>query len=103
MKRFLVTMFMVIVLASISVAAFSADSKAKAKMLEEGYALNSKYCTSCHDSVADPEKSGMTRDTWFLVINIMHKYGMEGLSEDDKATLVDYFYTIRKGIEKSAG
>ena len=68
-----------------------------------GYALNNKYCVSCHDSVADPEKPGFTRDTWHLIINIMHKNGLESLSTEDNGALVDYFYMIRKGLEREAG
>lgn len=70
----------------------------------QGYALHNQHCLGCHDSVADPEKPGFTRDTWFLILNVMHdKYGMKELSADDKAQLVDYLYTIRKGIEREAG
>lgn len=74
-----------------------------AKGLKEGYALNNKYCTSCHASVADPEKPGHTRDTWHIILNIMHKRGMEKLSEADTAKMVDYFYTIRQGMERQPG
>lgn len=68
-----------------------------------GYALNNKYCVSCHDSVADPEKPGFTRDTWHLIINIMHKHGLETLTTEESGALVDYFYMIRKGLEREAG
>ncbi|MCF6265470.1 MAG: hypothetical protein L3J57_02860 [Desulfuromusa sp.] len=68
-----------------------------------GYALNNKYCVSCHDSVADPGKPGFTRDTWHLIINIMHKNGLENLSAEESGALVDYFYKIRKGLEREAG
>lgn len=74
-----------------------------AKEQMNGYALNNKYCTSCHDSVADPEKTGFTRDTWHLIINIMHKHGLQKLSTEENGALVDYFYLIRKGIEREAG
>jgi hypothetical protein len=68
-----------------------------------GYALNKKYCVSCHDSVANPEKDGFTRDNWHLILNLMHKHGLQKLSYEEKEALVDYFYTIRKGMEKEAG
>lgn len=74
-----------------------------ANSLRHGYELNKKYCMSCHDSVADPEKVGLTRDTWHLVLNIMHKHGLEKLSAEDTAALVDYFYSIRQGMERSPG
>lgn len=69
----------------------------------QGYALNNKYCVSCHDSVADPEKRGFTRDTWHLIINVMHKNGLETLSVEENGALVDYFFMIRKGMEREAG
>ncbi|WP_321391675.1 hypothetical protein [uncultured Desulfuromusa sp.] len=68
-----------------------------------GYALNKKYCVSCHDSVADPEKTGFTRDTWHLIINIMHENGLETLTTEENGALVDYFFMIRKGMEREAG
>lgn len=73
------------------------------KSYMEGYSLNKKYCMSCHDSVADPEKPGLTRDEWHLVLNLMHQKGLQKLSNEEKEILVDYFYTIRKGIEQEAG
>ncbi|MDW7646505.1 MAG: hypothetical protein SCI25_15890 [Desulfuromonadales bacterium] len=74
-----------------------------AKSVKEGYALNNKYCVSCHDSVANPERAGFTRDTWHLIIKVMHKHGLEKLSSEETETLIDYFYTIRKGIENQPG
>ncbi|MCD6186557.1 MAG: hypothetical protein J7K09_00215 [Desulfuromusa sp.] len=86
------------------VAFFVASSYAMStKDQMHGYALNNKYCVSCHDSVADPEKPGFTRDTWHLIINIMHKNGLESLSVEENGALVDYFYMIRKGLEREAG
>ena len=97
MKRILISLICILVF-------FVASSYAMdAKDQMNGYALNNKYCTSCHDSVADPEKSGFTRDTWHLIINIMHKNGLENLSTEENGSLVDYFYTIRKGLEREAG
>lgn len=74
-----------------------------AKSLKQGYELNNTYCVTCHDSVADPEKVGFTRDTWHLVLNIMHKHGLQKLSAEDSAALVDFFYAIRKGMERDPG
>ncbi len=53
-----------------------------------GYALNITHCVSCHDSVADPEKLGFTRDTWYLIINIMHKNGLESLSDEENGAFL---------------
>lgn len=97
MKKVLISLICIFALFAASSYATSAKDQMK------GYALNNKYCTSCHDSVADPEKTGFTRDTWLLIINIMHKNGLEKLSEEDNDALVDYFYMIRKGMEREAG
>jgi len=88
---------------SMSVSAMDDSLKKPKQMYSEGYELNIKYCTSCHNSVADPEKTGYTRDTWYVIINVMHKYGMQTLPQHDADVLVDYFYTIRKGIERDPG
>ena len=95
-KILVITLCLSVMLAS---SIFAMDTKG----LKEGYALNKKYCVSCHDSVADPEKSGFTRDTWHLILNVMHKQGLQKLSNDDSEKLIDYFYSIRKGMELNAG
>jgi hypothetical protein len=69
---------------------------------KRAYELYTKKCLSCHDSVADPEKPGRTRDDWFLVVNVMHGYGFD-LTDDDAAMIVDLLYELRPGIEKEAG
>jgi mono/diheme cytochrome c family protein len=97
MKKILIISLCLLVFLVASSYAMSANEQM------QGYALNNTHCVSCHDSVADPEKPGFTRDTWHLIINIMHKNGMEKLSDEDKGALVDYFYMIRKGLERSAG
>lgn len=98
MKR---TLFFIIALAMIFVGGSYA---LEAKEIAKGYELHNQHCLSCHDSIADPEKPGFTQDTWFLIINIMHdKYGMKTIPNADKGMLVDYLYTIRKGIEREAG
>ena len=94
-----------ILISTLCLSAFLAASAyaMDAKDLREGYALSNKYCTGCHESVADPEKPGHTRDTWHLILNIMHQRGMEKLSAEDTAKLVDYFYAIRQGMERQPG
>ena len=78
-----------------------ADEK---KMVEhqKAFAIYQQKCLSCHDSVADPEKPGRTRDDWFLVVNIMHDYGLN-LTDQEAAAIVDLLYDLRQGIEKEAG
>jgi len=97
MKRVLISLVCILAFLVASGYAMSSNDQMN------GYALNNKYCTSCHVSVADPEKPGFTRDTWHLIINIMHKNGLENLSAEENGALVDYFYLIRKGLEREAG
>ncbi len=56
-----------------------ADDKAQKKVLDQkkAFAVYQQKCLTCHDSVADPEKEGRTRDDWHLVVNVMHGYGMD--------------------------
>jgi hypothetical protein len=49
------------------------------------------------------EKAGFTRDTWHLTLNLMHKHGLQQLSSEEKEALIDYLFTIRKGMEQEAG
>ncbi|ALC15507.1 cytochrome c oxidase, cbb3-type, subunit III [Desulfuromonas soudanensis] len=74
-----------------------------AKSVKDGYSLHNKYCVSCHDSVANPERTGFTRDAWHLTLNLMHKHGLQKLSNEEKEALIDYLFTIRKGMEQEAG
>jgi hypothetical protein len=97
MKKVLISLFCILAFLAASSYAMSAKDQMN------GYALSNKYCTSCHDSVADPEKPGFTRDTWHLLINIMHKNGLENLSTEENGALVDYYFMIRKGLELEAG
>jgi hypothetical protein len=71
--------------------------------IQKGYQLSKKMCLGCHDSVANPEAGRKTRDEWHIIINIMHKKFDQKLTNEELDTLIDYFYTIRKGIEKDAG
>ncbi|MFK5925495.1 MAG: hypothetical protein QM483_02585 [Desulfuromusa sp.] len=94
-----ILMSLICILAFLVASGYAMSSKDQM----QGYALNNQHCVSCHDSVADPEKPGFTRDTWHLIINIMHKNGLESLSAEENGALVDYFYTIRRGLEREAG
>ncbi|MFW6053135.1 MAG: c-type cytochrome [Desulfosalsimonas sp.] len=77
------------------------SSKKKASH-QEAFGVYSQNCLSCHDSVADPEKPGRTRDDWHLVVNIMHGYGLE-LSNEQSEMIIDLLYDLRQGLEKEAG
>lgn len=80
----------------------AASSTPKRVSLEEAYKLYQVKCTTCHDRVADPDKPGKTRDEWHIVIKLMHDLGLD-ITEAEAETLVDYFFAIRKGMEKEAG
>jgi hypothetical protein len=69
---------------------------------EKAFALYAKKCLSCHDSVADPEKPGRTRDDWHLVVNVMHQYGLD-MTADEGGMIIDLLYDLRKGMEREAG
>lgn len=69
---------------------------------EKAYRVYIKNCLGCHDSIADPEKLGKTRDEWHIVVDIMHKYGL-GLTHDESEQIIDLLYDLRKEIEKEAG
>jgi hypothetical protein len=94
----------VLALALLAPAAVGAVETKKVTVdLQKGYQLAKKRCTSCHDSVANPEAGRKTRDEWIVVIDIMHKQFQVKLKKDEQEHLVNYFYNIRKGLEKDPG
>lgn len=78
----------------------SAETKQAGHM--NAYKVYQQKCLLCHDSIADPEKPGRTKDDWRLVVRIMHKYGL-GLTQEETDLIVDLLYDLRKGLEKEAG
>lgn len=74
----------------------------KKMMHEKAYALHQDKCLGCHISVADPEKAGRTRDDWHLVVQVMHRYGLD-LTNDESDMIIDLLYDLRKGMEREAG
>jgi len=68
----------------------------------QAYQVYKQKCLGCHDSVADPEKPGRTRDEWHIVVNIMHKHGLE-LTDEESEQMIDLLYELRRGLEKDAG
>lgn len=80
------------------------DSKESKKRIEhlKAFQTYQKRCLGCHDSVADPEKPGRTRDDWHVVVNVMHGYGLQ-LTDEEGETITDLLFDLRKGIEKDAG
>ncbi len=83
-------------------AVSAADPSAKKVMHGEAFKVYQQKCLGCHDSVADPEKPGRTRDEWHLSVKVMHGYGL-GLSDQESEMIIDLLYDLRSGIEKEAG
>jgi len=81
-----------------------AGDKAKEKSMadQKVFEVYKQKCLGCHDSVADPEKPGRTRDDWHLVVNVMHGYGLP-LTNEESEMLIDLLYELRRGLEKEAG
>lgn len=77
-------------------------AKDKSVAHKQAFALYAKKCLGCHDSVADPEKPGRTRDDWHLVVQVMHKYGMD-MTTDEADMIIDLLYDLRQGMEREAG
>lgn len=70
------------------------------KQLE--FAVFKKNCTQCHNSVADPERPGKTRDEWYRIVNLMERHGLD-ISQQEADMIVDLLYALRPGIEKTPG
>jgi len=81
-----------------------ASQKAEKKKIDHqnAYALYQKKCLSCHDSLANPDLPGRTRDDWFLVVNVMHGYGLN-LTEQEAESITQLLFELRSGLEKEAG
>jgi cytochrome c1 len=69
---------------------------------EKAFTVYTQKCSGCHNSVADPEKPGRTRDEWHIVVNVMHDYGLE-LTNDESEMIIDLLYKLRRGMEREAG
>lgn len=96
---FICTLFL---LGGLCIMANQSMAKSKSVAHKQAFALYAKKCLGCHDSVADPEKPGRTRDDWHLVVNVMHNYGME-MTPDEADMIIDLLYDLRKGMEREAG
>lgn len=85
------------------VGAGAAETKKVTVDLQKGYQLAKKRCTSCHDSVANPEAGRKTRDEWHIIVDVMHKKFQTKMNNDEVEQLINYFYAVRKGLEKDPG
>lgn len=81
-----------------------AGEKAKVKGMDrlKAYKAYQQKCLGCHDSVANPEQPGRTRDDWHLVVNVMHGYGLD-ISMEESELIIELLYDLRKGLEREAG
>jgi len=103
-KLFFLFVFTALVMGGFILQGMDGVAQADQKKLnhEQAYRVYTKNCLDCHDSIADPEKPGKTRDEWHIVVNVMHQYGL-GLTSEESEQIVDLLYDLRKGIEKEAG
>lgn len=97
------TLVMTVALGVMLMVPFGVEANDKKPDLRKGYQLNKEKCLGCHDSVANPEAGSKTRDDWHIIIDVMHNKFTNKLTNEEVETLIDYFYTIRKGVEKDAG
>lgn len=91
------------ILVLVTVNGNAAESKKVTVDLQKGYQLAKKKCVGCHDSVANPEAGRKTRDDWHVVVDVMHQQFQMKMTKQEKELLIDYFYNIRKGLEKDPG
>jgi hypothetical protein len=80
----------------------AAGGQNKLQAQQNAFKVYQQKCLGCHDSVADPEKPGRTRDDWHLVIQVMHGYGLD-LNIEESNQIIDLLYNLRKGMEREPG
>jgi len=85
-----------------TIAGQAKKSAAKKEGQIKAFQAYQQICLGCHDSVADPEKPGRTRDDWHLIVNIMHDYGLD-LTDEQSEQIIDLLYDLRRGLEREAG
>lgn len=76
------------------------NPRTQAKEFE--FTVFKKHCTQCHNSIADPERPGKTRDEWYAIINLMEGHGLR-ISQEEADMIVDLLYSLRRGIEDRPG
>ena len=101
MKTFLGLILSAFLLSGVYVFAMQKESsKGDQKKMQHksAYLLHENKCLDCHESIADPERPGKTRDEWYIVVSIMHKYGLN-LTEEETEILTDFLFDLRKGVK----
>lgn len=78
------------------------NPNAKAQAKQQEFAVFNKHCVQCHNSVADPERPGKTRDEWYATINLMEGHGLD-ISQEEADMIVDLLYNLRRGMEQTPG
>ena len=80
----------------------ASQQKMAADQQMAAYELYQQKCLSCHDSIADPERPGKTRDGWTVVVRYMKDHYVQ-LSDQQADQIINLLYAIRKGLEKDPG
>jgi mono/diheme cytochrome c family protein len=75
-------------------------NKAQAQM--EAYQLYEQKCLGCHDSIADPERPGKTRDGWTVTVKYMDKHYVD-LNDAEAQKIIDLLFALRRGLERDPG
>ncbi len=106
-KRAFLLLFCIVFLFAGIIPALAADktvpSHSKKKTDHKlAFAVYKQKCLMCHDSVADPERPGRTKDEWLLVLKTMHGYGLD-LTPEQTEQIGGLLYDLRKGMEKQPG
>ena len=78
------------------------NPNARAEAKQNEFAVFQKHCIQCHNSVADPERPGKTRDEWYATINLMEGHGLD-ISQEEADMIVDLLYNLRRGMEQTPG
>jgi len=78
------------------------NPNAKAEAMQYEFVVFKKHCTQCHNSVADPERPGKTRDEWYRIINLMEGHGL-AITQEEADLIVDLLFSLRRGIEDTPG
>ncbi|MCB2192063.1 MAG: hypothetical protein KQI62_10890 [Deltaproteobacteria bacterium] len=68
----------------------------------EAFQVYQQKCLSCHDSIADPESPGKTRDGWTIVVKYMNDHYVQ-LTDQQANQIINLLYAIRRGLEKEPG
>lgn len=90
----------------VSAGLVAAKAAAKQQMAADqqmaAYEIYQQKCLACHDSIADPERPGKTRDGWTIVVRYMNDHYVQ-LTDQQAEQIINLLYALRKGLEKDPG